>query len=74
MPANLPPDYFSAEKRYREAGTPAEKITCLEEMLTIMPKHKGTDKLRADLRKKFPSSKVPARVKKVSAKEIPLFT
>lgn len=49
MPTNLPPDYFEAEKRYREAKTPAEKIARLEEMLTIVPKHKGTDKLRADL-------------------------
>ena len=64
MPANLPPDYFSAEKRYREAGTPAEKITCLEEMLTIMPKHKGTDKLRADLRKKISKLKSASQGKK----------
>ncbi len=49
MPANLPPAYFEAEKRYREAKTAEEKIGALEEMLTIMPKHKGTDKLRADL-------------------------
>ena len=53
MPANLPPQYFSAEKKYREAKTPQEKISALEEMLTIMPKHKGTDKLRASLRRKL---------------------
>ncbi len=33
MPANLPPDYFASEKRYRAAKTPGEKIACLEEML-----------------------------------------
>lgn len=53
MPANLPPNYFEAENRYREAKTSKEKIAALEEMLTIMPKHKGTDKLRADLRKRI---------------------
>ena len=53
MPANLPPDYFEADKRFREAKTHREKIACLEEMLTIMPKHKGTDKLRADLNSPF---------------------
>ncbi len=53
MPTNLPPEYFAAEKRYRTARTPAEKLVCLEEMLTIIPKHKGTDKLRADNRVKF---------------------
>ena len=50
MPANLPPQYFEAEKIYRQAKTPDEKIEALETMLAIMPKHKGTDKLRAELR------------------------
>jgi len=50
MPANLPPQYFEAEKRFREAKTPADKIDALEDMLAIMPKHKGTDHLKAELR------------------------
>jgi small GTP-binding protein len=50
MPANLPPQYFEAEKSFREAKDPLEKIAALEEMLAIMPKHKGTDHLRAELR------------------------
>ena len=50
MPANLPPQYFEAEKNFRMAKSPLEKITALEEMLAIMPKHKGTDHLRAELR------------------------
>ena len=70
MPANLPPDYFEAEKRYREAKTSREKIACLEEMLTIMPKHKGTDKLRADLRKRISKLKDASQSKKgVSKRE-----
>lgn len=50
MPANLPPQYFDAEKVFRSAKTAPEKIVALEEMLAIMPKHKGTDHLRAELR------------------------
>ncbi len=50
MPANLPPQYFEAEKSFRVAKTAPEKIAALEEMLAIMPKHKGTDHLRAELR------------------------
>jgi hypothetical protein len=50
MPANLPPQYFEAEKEFREAKTIPDKIAALEEMLAIMPKHKGTDHLRAELR------------------------
>ncbi|MBI4288031.1 MAG: 50S ribosome-binding GTPase [Chloroflexi bacterium] len=49
MPANLPPLYFEAQKRFQRASTPWEKVQALEEMLAIMPHHKGTDKLRAEL-------------------------
>ena len=50
MPANLPPQYHEAEKRYRAARTIPEKVAALQEMLAVMPKHKGTDHLKADLR------------------------
>jgi len=53
MPANLPPQYFEAEKNFRQAKTVPEKIAALEEMLAIMPKHKGTDHLKADLRRRI---------------------
>jgi len=43
VPANLPPQYLEAERRYREAKSIPEKIKALESMLAIMPKHKGTD-------------------------------
>jgi ribosome-interacting GTPase 1 len=52
MPANLPPQYHEAEKRYRAAHTIPEKLAALQEMLAVMPKHKGTDHLKADLRAK----------------------
>jgi len=53
MPANLPPQYFEAEKRYRAAKEPEDKIAALQAMLAIMPRHKGTDKLHAELRRKI---------------------
>ncbi len=53
MPANLPPQYFEAERNFRSAKSPEEKIAALEEMMAIMPKHKGTDHLRAELRAKI---------------------
>ncbi len=53
MPANLTPQYLEAERNYRTAKSPLEKIACLEEMLSVMPKHKGTDHLRADIRTKI---------------------
>ena len=53
MPANLPPMYFEAEKRFRAAKSNQEKIAALEEMLAVMPKHKGTDHLKGELRKRI---------------------
>ena len=53
MPANLPPEYFEADRRYKQASTTAEKIAALEDLITTVPKHKGTDHLRADLRRKL---------------------
>ena len=50
MPANLPPQYHDAERAYRQAKSPADKVEALETMLAVMPKHKGTDHLRAELR------------------------
>ncbi len=53
MPANLPPQYYEAEKRYRDARTNEERLAILKEMWAIMPKHKGTDRLQGDLKAKI---------------------
>jgi ribosome-interacting GTPase 1 len=53
MPANLPPTYHAAEERLRTASTAEEKLDILREMLALIPKHKGTDKLQADLKKRI---------------------
>jgi hypothetical protein len=50
MPANLTPEYHRAEERLRQAKTVEERIIALEEMLRVIPKHKGTDHMQADLR------------------------
>jgi ribosome-interacting GTPase 1 len=53
MPANLTPQYREAEQKYREAKTPQEKLRALREMYAIMPKHKGTDRLQGDIKRKI---------------------
>jgi ribosome-interacting GTPase 1 len=63
MPANLTPEYFKAEQWYRTAATNEEKILALERMLAVMPKHKGTDHLKADLRRKLSKLKETAAQK-----------
>lgn len=53
MPANLTPQYLDAEKRYKQAPSVKEKIAALEEMMATIPRHKGTEKLQAELKKKM---------------------
>jgi ribosome-interacting GTPase 1 len=68
MPANLPPTYHEAEQRYRAAVTTEEKIACLEEMFRIMPKHKGTDKLQADIKSRI--AKLRRQPKKKAGRKV----
>jgi ribosome-interacting GTPase 1 len=72
MPANLTPEYFKAEKWYKSATTNEEKILALERMLAVMPKHKGTDHLKADLRKKLSKLKDVGTQKK-GGKHVDIF-
>lgn len=53
MAANLSPEFLAAEREYHSARTPAERIAALERMLTTVPKHKGTEKLQADIKRRL---------------------
>ena len=63
MPANLTPQYFEAEKRFKEARNNQEKLRALKSMLSTIPKHKGTEKLQADIKRKI------ARVREETERE-----
>ena len=53
MPANLTPQYLEAEANFKQAKTIPEKIKALEIMMAIIPKHKGTEKIRAQLKSRM---------------------
>jgi len=53
MPANLPPQYYELEREYNAETDPREKLRMAQELLRMMPKHKGTDKLQADMKTKI---------------------
>jgi ribosome-interacting GTPase 1 len=53
LPANLTPQYYAAEEKYKKARSPEEKTEALHEMLSVIPKHKGTEKLQADIKKRL---------------------
>jgi ribosome-interacting GTPase 1 len=66
MPANLTPIYREAEAKYKAAVTREEKIAGLEEMLRVIPKHKGTEHLQADLRSRLSKLKQEPKKKATS--------
>ncbi len=53
MPANLTPEYKAAEAAFRKARDPRERLEWLREMLRVIPKHKGTDHLQADIKRRI---------------------
>lgn len=72
MPANLTPAYHTAEKRFRQANTAEEKLEALRQMLAVMPKHKGTDKLQADIKRRISQLKDQTR-KAPSTRQAPMW-
>lgn len=64
MPTNLPPEYYHAEDRFREATTPQERIERLQEVISTIPKHKGTERLRGMLKKRLAQLKDSAQTRK----------
>ncbi|WP_297068636.1 GTP-binding protein [Thermococcus sp.] len=53
MPTNVTAEYLAAEEEYRNARTIPEKIRALEKMYATVPKHKGTEKLRLQIKRKL---------------------
>lgn len=73
MPANLPPEYLAAEQRFRRAKSPQERVMALQEMLSVIPKHKGTDKLRGQLRSKLSKLREESQKKRSMGRGFYLF-
>ena len=77
MPANLPPTYYKLKHEHEAAKTDEERLRLLEEMLRIIPKHKGSEKVVSDLRrriaahKKAPSEKGKGSGKRSYSEHIP---
>jgi hypothetical protein len=53
MPTNVTPEYKKAEEAYRKAREPKERLDCLRQMLSTIPKHKGTEHLQADIKSRI---------------------
>ena len=53
MPANLTPEFLAARERFNKAKTDEERLDALQEMLATIPKHKGTEKMQADIKRRI---------------------
>lgn len=73
MPANLTPEYLAAEEEYKQAQTHEEKLAALERMLATIPKHKGTEKLQADIKRKISRLRKESQQKKGGAHTTPFW-
>lgn len=73
MPANLTPDYHAAERRYREAETTEAKLAALYEMMATIPKHKGTEKMQGDIKRRIARLKQASERKGGAARQKPFW-
>lgn len=72
MPANLTPEYLDAEQEYKAARTHQERVAALERMLATVPKHKGTEKLQADIKRRLSQARKEAH-KKGGSRSAPVY-
>lgn len=73
LPANLTPQYYVAEEAYRKAATVEEKIEALQEMLAVIPKHKGTEKIQGNLRRRLSKLREAGEKKSQAARFNPFY-
>jgi len=73
VPANLTPEYLEAEERYRQAVTLEDKLAALREMLRTIPKHKGTEKMQAEIKRRISRLRAEMKRRPAVAKQRPFW-
>jgi ribosome-interacting GTPase 1 len=73
MPANLTPEYLAADRKFKEATTPEAKLAALEEMLSTIPKHKGTEKMQADIKRRIAKLRSETQRRKGAVRARPFY-
>jgi ribosome-interacting GTPase 1 len=70
MAANLTPQYLEAEAEYKKAQTAEERLAALKKMYSLLPKHKASEKLQADLKTKISETKEEVERERKSPKKV----
>ena len=69
MAVNLTPQYHEAEAEYKKAQTPADRLACLQKMWALVPKHKASEKLQAELKTKLSAAREEVEHEKKTGKK-----
>src|SRR5438132_7233627 len=70
MAANLTPQYLEAEAEYKKAQTAEERLECLNKRYTLLPKHKASEKMQADLKTRMSELKKEVEQERKHPKKI----
>ena len=57
MAVNLTPQYLEAEAEYKKAQSAEDRLAALKKMYQLVPKHKASEKLQAELKTKISAAK-----------------
>ncbi len=69
MAVNLTPQYLEAEAEYKRAQSAEERLECLKRMWTLVPKHKASEKLQAELKTKLSAAREEVEKERKSPKK-----
>jgi ribosome-interacting GTPase 1 len=69
MAVNLTPQYLEAEAEYKRAQTAEERLECLKRMWALVPKHKASEKLQAELKTKLSEAREEVEKERKSPKK-----
>lgn len=72
-PANLTPDFMAADKKFKAATSPQDRLAALEEMLSTIPKHKGTEKMQADIKRRIAKLRSETQKRRGTARGKPFY-
>lgn len=64
---------MAADKKFKSATTPQDKLAALEEMLSTIPKHKGTEKMQADIKRRIAKLRNETQRRRGAARGKPIY-
>jgi ribosome-interacting GTPase 1 len=69
MAVNLTPQYLEAEAEYKRAQSAEERLEALKKMWALVPKHKASEKLQAELKTKLSDAREEVEQERKSPKK-----